>query len=142
MTKEYPAIYRFTPEGMELFQRVMTGQLDESALEPLNPRFTESIDGTSRIEVKDFATAKDMAQEICKSFGDVSPQSLAGDIGLWAWLTFVLIDVLFPKKDGTRKSMELFRWYPAPPSDWHKAQRHLVRMPVTCITHLAKTLTI
>jgi hypothetical protein len=131
MTREYPAIHKFTPEGIEFFRSALTGQLDESALNPLNPLFTQRVEGTSELEVRDFATAKEMAQEICRSFGDVSPQALAGDIGVWAWLTFVLLDVLFPRKGGIRKSMELFRWYPAPPSDWRKAQRHLVRMPVT-----------
>lgn len=130
MTKEYPAIYRLTSEGMELFQGVMTGQLDESALDALDPKLSQRVEGTSKLVVWEFPTAKDMAHEICNSFGNVSPQSLAGDVGLWAWLTFVLIDIVLPKEGGTRKTMELFRWFPAPPSDWYKAQRHLVRMPV------------
>src|SRR6202008_1483283 len=97
MTKEYSALRRFTSEGIELFQRVMTGQTDESALGLLDPRYTQPVEETLKFEVRDFETAREMAQEICKSFGDVSPQALAGDVGLWAWLTFALIDVLFPK---------------------------------------------
>jgi len=59
--------------------------------------------------------------------------------GLWAWLTFVLRDELFPRDaSGRRKFGEVHRWYPSNPNDWQKAQRHLVRMPVLLLSSLGK----
>jgi hypothetical protein len=130
MSNEFSNLYRLTPEGLELFNRVMTKLVPESALDLSNPKYACPFEGTSKLIISDFTTAKEMAQAICASLGNESPQALAGDIGLWAWLTFVLIDCLFPVVEGLRKTKELHRWYPAAPNDWQKAQRHLVRMPV------------
>jgi hypothetical protein len=130
MITEFSTLHRFTPEGLELFNRVMTGQVAESALDPSSTNYASPVADTSKLAISHFATAKEMAQAICTSFGGESPQALAGDIGLWAWLTFVFIDSLFPGEAGHRKIKELNRWYPAAPNDWQKAQRHLVRMPV------------
>ena len=129
MTNEFSNLYRFTPEGLDLFNRVMTGQVAEGALDLSSPKYVIPFEGTSKLIITDFATAKEMAQTICLSFGVESPQALAGDIRLWSWLTFALIDCLFPLVEGQRKTKELHRWYPAAPNDWQKAQRHLVRMP-------------
>lgn len=130
MTDMYPSLYRFTPEGIQLFERVLTGQIAETAIENTNPLHVQTVGGTGPLEVRKFATAKEMASTICGSFRDQSPQALAGDIGLWSWLTFALLDNLFPKVGDIRQIKELHRWYPAAPNDWQKAQRHLVRMPV------------
>ena len=130
MSSTYPGLFELTDEGIGLFKRVMTRQLSENALDLTNPAYVRHIEGTSRLVVEDFASAREMAAAICKSFGQQSPQSYAGNTGLWAWLTFVLLDNLFPVKNGIRQIREFHRWYPAPPNDWQKAQRHLVRMPV------------
>lgn len=130
MTTTYPSLYRFTAEGIRLFERVMTGQLSETAIELDNPLYVQAVEGTKSLEVRSFSTAKDMASTVCTSFASKSPQALAGDIGLWSWLTFVFLDNLFPKVGDIRQVKELHRWYPAAPNDWQKAQRHLVRMPV------------
>jgi len=129
MSGEFSNLYRFTAEGLQLFNRVMTGQVAESALNLSSPKYVIPFEGTSKLIISDFATAKEMAQAICASLGSESPQALAGDIELWSWLTFALIDCLFPVVEGHRKIKELHRWYPAAPNDWQKAQRHLVRMP-------------
>ncbi len=128
MTK-YPSLYQLTAEGLKVYNMVMTGQTPETALDVSNPLYATPLNGTQAFEVTDFASAKDMAVAICKSFGNKSPQEFAGNIGLWAWLTFVLIDVVFPLKKGVRQFKAYHRWYPSAPNDWQKAQRHLVRMP-------------
>ena len=130
MDKTFSSLFELTEEGLYLFRRIMNRQLDESALDLANPVNVKKIEGTSAMSVKDFTSAKDMAIAICKSFGKHSPQAYSSNIGLWAWLTFVLLDNLFPFSKGTRQIKELSRWYPAAPNDWQKAQRHLVRMPV------------
>lgn len=130
MKSSFTSLYEFTVDGLELFQRAMTGDLAEAALDLENPVYVQQVVGTKAFDVVDFATARDMAGSICQSFGSGSPQAVAGNTGLWAWLTFVLVDNLFPVVGGTRQIKELHRWYPASPNDWQKAQRHLVRMPV------------
>lgn len=134
MTRTYPKLGYLTADGLELFQRVMTAQVDESALDLDNPVHAQPLEGTASFHVKDFSTAKEMAEAVCAAFGSNSPQAFAGNTGLWAWLTFALIDNLFPKKAGVRQIRELHRWFPAQPNDWQKAQRHLVRMPVLLLT--------
>ncbi|MEA3003236.1 MAG: hypothetical protein QOH81_2024 [Sphingomonadales bacterium] len=130
MRSSFTSLYEFTAEGLELFQRVMRGELAEAALDIENPVYALPLEGTKAFNAVDFTTARDMAEAVCKSFGSRSPQAMAGNAGLWAWLTFVLVDNLFPAVGGTRQIKELHRWYPASPNDWRKAQRHLVRMPV------------
>lgn len=127
---KFSSLYELTPEGLSLFRRIMPGQLDETQLDLSNEELAKPIAGTKAFVVENFDTARGMAEAICASLGNLSPQSVSDREGLWAWLTFVLIDVLFPKTGGVRKIKELHRWYPAAPNDYQKAQRHLVRMPV------------
>lgn len=128
---KYASLFQLTLEGLELFEKVMTRTVAESALDVRDPRYAQPLPRTLPFEVTDFATAKEMAAAIYASFGtELSPQAQAGNTGLWAWLTFVLLDNVFPTKDGVRLIKEYPRWFPAAPNDWQKAQRHLVRMPV------------
>lgn len=124
-------LFELTPEGLDLFQRIMLRELDEHALDVGNSDYATPIVGTKPFATAPFKTAKEMAIAICDSLGTSDVQELAGRTGLWAWLYFVLIDVLSPKKaNGERKIMEFVRWFPSSPNDYQKAQRHLVRMPV------------
>jgi hypothetical protein len=138
MITGYPSLYSLTPEGLYLFRRIMLGELEDNALDCDNPVYAKPVPKTKSFTTQPFDTAKEMAIAICDSLNGQSPQSLAGDIGLWAWLTFVLADELFVKKDGVRKVGEIHRWYPALPNDYQKAQRHLVRMPVLLYSALGK----
>jgi hypothetical protein len=62
---------------------------------------------------------------------------LQANAGIWAWLTFVLRDIVLPKDaHGNRKPGELHRRYSSDPGDWQKAQRHLIRMPVVLLASL------
>ena len=129
--QNFASLHELTLEGLDLFQRVMLRELDEHALDVGNPDHAMPIAGTKPFATASFASAKDMAVAICDSLGTIDAQELAGRTGLWAWLYFVLIDVLSPKKaNGERKILEYVRWYPSSPNDFWKAQRHLVRMPV------------
>lgn len=130
MNKEFNSLFELTPEGLQLFERIMRHEIAEEALDPDDKAHAIPVVGTKPFKVTDFTSAKEMASAICSSLGSLTPQTLAGNTGLWAWLTFVLIDNLFPVKKGVRQIKEYHRWYPAPPNDWQKAQRHLVRMPV------------
>jgi hypothetical protein len=127
---KYSSLYQLTAEGLKLYDRVMTRRSPEEALDVSNPLYATRVPGTVGFETTEFATAKEMAEAICASFGKNPPQEAAGNIGLWAWLTFVNIDTVFPVKKGIRQFRAYHRWYPSAPNDWQKAQRHLVRMPV------------
>lgn len=138
MSTTYPSLYSVTVEGLYLFRRIMLGELKDEALDCANPVYAKPIAGTKPFEVKAFDSAKEMAIAICSSLDQQQPQALAGDAGLWAWLTFVMADVIFQTKDGIRKVGEIHRWYPASPNDYQKAQRHLVRMPTLLYAALGK----
>jgi hypothetical protein len=126
----YSGLYELTPEGLQLFRRVMSGELAPTAIDSANTAHAKPVPGTRSFTVTSFPTAKAMALAICESLGKISPQALAANTGLWAWLTYVMADVLFQKKNGQWQLKEVHRWFPSPPNDYQKAQRHLVRMPV------------
>ena len=128
---KYEMLYEFTDAGMELFERVFTGQMPEDALDPTNPAIAKAITGSTAFEVKDWATSVDMAKSILAATGNASVNTLLNQNGLWGWLSFVCRDVVYPKrKDGQRKLGEIWRWFPSELGDYQKAQRHLIRMPV------------
>ncbi|MBL3560243.1 hypothetical protein [Rhodovulum sulfidophilum] len=131
------ALYEFTQPGIDAFERVFTGVLDETALDLSDPSLVRRIPGTRAFVPVPFETAREMAAAIQASTGSASLFELLPRTGLWAWLTFVLRDQLFRKApDGTRKIGEVHRWYPSDPGDWQKGQRHLVRMPVLLLDQL------
>jgi hypothetical protein len=129
MTK-FASLFELTPEGLGIFRRIFLGELVETALDLSDPVLAKPVPGTGPFEVAAFATAREMSVAICNAFGPLDPQALVDRSGIWAWLTFVLIDVLFPKTGGVRKVGDIHRWFPGPPNDYQKAQRHLVRMSV------------
>ena len=136
---EYSSLRSLTPEGLNLFRQVMSGTLDDTALDVANSALAKPVPGTAPLVVRDFVTARAMAEAICASLGNLSAQAMADEIGLWAWLAFILRDQLFPKVNGVRKVTEIHRWYPAAAADYQKAQRHLVRMPVVAWETLGET---
>lgn len=130
--KTYPHLRVLNEEGLKRFRQTMTGQLDDSSLDPEDCRFSAVLDGSKPFLAESFETAREMAQAIEASLGSNPPEALAGETGLWAWLTWVLADILRPRTTGEkgRKLGEVHTWYPAAPNDFEKGQRHLVRMPV------------
>jgi hypothetical protein len=134
---KYDVLYEFTPIGLNAFERIFKGQLGEDAIDLTDPAIVRRVTGSGALEITDFTTAKDMAQAVLKAIGQDKIMSALPNTGLWAWLTFVLRDQLFPKdKSGKRKIGEIHRWYPSNPNDWQKGQRHLVRMPVLLLASL------
>jgi hypothetical protein len=126
----YPILYSFTDAGLEYFKKYMEGSATGESLESPKADLAKPVPGTGPFLVEEFESARAMAAAVCAAFGGNAPQAYAGDIGLWAWLTAVLADQVCPVQDnGVRKLNELWRWYPAAPNDWWKAQRHLIRMP-------------
>ncbi|RTM14293.1 MAG: hypothetical protein EKK33_06845 [Bradyrhizobiaceae bacterium] len=136
----YASLYQFTDAGNSLFERAFNGTLDEMAVDLDDPAIAQMIPGTGPFQVIPFETAKEMALAIKASLGNHQLPTLVPNTGLWAWLTFVLRDVLFLRdKAGRREFGEVHRWYPSNPNDWQKAQRHLVRMPVLLVDTLGDT---
>jgi len=133
----YTALRRFNENGLDAFEKVFTGQIDDAAIDPTDPALTSSVQGTETFTPKEFATAKDMAQAVLAAMGSANLFELLPDTGFWSWLTFAMRDQLFKKAgDGTMKVGEVHRWYPSNPNDWQKGQRHLVRMPVLLLKTL------
>lgn len=131
----YRAVYEFTDRGLVAYRRMFEGQLDEDAIVPTDAQFATPVPGTKAFSTAPAASAKELAQRILDALGQ-DWSGLLSRAGVWAWLTFVLRDRIFPKQGGVRKPGELHRWYPSDPGDWQKAQRHLVRMPVVLLGNL------
>jgi hypothetical protein len=132
----YAGVYEFNDRGMLAFRKIFLGELDEGAISPIDRQFVTRVPGTGAIDDDPATTAKDLAQRVLASLGD-DWSALLPRAGVWAWLTFVLRDLVVPKdKSGKRVPGELHRWLPSDPGDWQKAQRHLVRMPVVLLAEL------
>ena len=135
----YPAVYEFTDRGLVAFKRIFEGTLDEGAIAPTDGQFATRLSGTGAISDGPADTSKELAQRVLGALGD-DWSNLLGKVGVWAWFTFILRDVVFPRQaDGIRRPGEIHRWYPSDPGDWQKAQRHLVRMPVVLLGSLGDT---
>lgn len=133
----YPFLYEFNAAGLDAFEKVFTGQMDDSAIDPVNPALASRIEGTKPFTPAEFPTAKAMAGAVLASLGSANLFDLLPNAGMWAWLTFVMRGQLFRKDgEGTWKVGEIHRWYPSNPNDWQKGQRHLVRMPVLLLKSL------
>ena len=127
----YNALYEFTPVGLDAFQRVFLGTLDEHAIDLSDPELAVKIAGTKQFTPAQYSSAKSLAIDILAAIDKKSLFDLMPNTGLWAWLTFVLRDQLFKSSGaGGWKTGEIHRWYPSDPGDYQKGQRHLVSMPV------------
>jgi hypothetical protein len=133
---KYATLHELTPRGLAAFKLIFSGQLDEHVLETLDRDLVEPIRDTGPFFPQEFETAKEMARAVLDAMGGHHIAALTAREGLWAWLTFVLRDVLFPASDGKRKVGEIHRWLPSDPGDYQKGQRHLVRMPVILLSQL------
>lgn len=137
--KAYPQLYSLTPLGMQVFEKIFNGDLPDSALVESDRSLVVPVSGTKALEIRTFASAKDMAKAILDALGSQPLHELLAEKGLWAWLTFVLRDQIFSKdKEGRRKVGEVHRWLPGNPNDWQKGQRHMVRMPVLLLANLGE----
>jgi hypothetical protein len=135
----FSGLFQFTDTGLQLFQEVVLGRHEEEILDLGDDGLVARISGTRPFEPQDFGSARSMAAAILESTGSLTIPALLPNTGLWAWLTFVLRDSLFPKdSSGRRKYGEVHRWLPSDPNDWQKAQRHLVRMPVILLSTLGE----
>lgn len=135
----YSSLYQFTPEGLDAFQKVFLGTLDDQAVDPRDPELAVRVEGTKPFAPIPYSSAKAMAADILAAIDKVSLFELMPNTGLWAWLTFVLRDQLFKANGaGDWKTGEIHRWYPSDPGDYQKGQRHLVRMPVLLLHTLGK----
>jgi len=133
----YPSLYEFTETGMEYFDKVFTGHIGDDFIDPMDSSIAQKVPGTGSLEIKAYATAKEMAAAVLKALGTNEMGAVINNTALWAWLTFVLRDVVFPKDAaGHRKPGEVHKWYPTKLSDWQKGQRHLIRMPVQLLAEL------
>ena len=132
----HPTLFSLTNEGLTHFEQFMRNERSSAGLLQPTKGLGHPVAGLGPLEIREFTTAREMAEAVVAAFGDKDPQEFADDTGLWSWLTVILADQVFPLKDGVRQPREFYRWFPAPPSDFQKAQRHLVRMPVLLFSSL------
>ena len=131
----YPSLREFNDHGLELFQQAFEGQVDEAVIDPSDSALTSRICGTKELVIEDWPTSREMAEAIVEACGTVPLADLLQRPGLWAWLSFVLRDQVYPRmKSGQRKLGEVHRWFPANIDDYQKGQRHLIRMPVLLLS--------
>lgn len=136
---KFAALYEFTDAGIDAFEKAFSGQIPEDAIDLGDSNLVRPIAGTTGFEVRNFETAKELSAAVIASLGGRKVGEVLPNTGLWAWLTFVLRDVVFPRdKNGARPLGEIHRWFPGNPNDYQKAQRHLVRMPVTLLATLGR----
>lgn len=127
----YSQLHQFNDEGLVAFEEVVRGHRAESRVDPLDSGLVFSMEGSTGISIGAYGTAKEMAQCVLTSLGNVKLHDCVSNTGLWAWLTYVLRDTLFDRRsDGTLIAGEACRWYPEEQNSFKKANRHLVRMPV------------
>lgn len=127
----FDSLCAFTKPGMDMYRQIMRGDAPEEILDLSDSYHVTQVDGTGRFSPTEYGTAKEMAEAILESIGDIHLPDLLPQEGLWAWLTFILRDHLFRRdSSGKRKLGEIHRWDPSDLNDWQKGQRHLVRMPV------------
>lgn len=132
----YSSVYEFDGKGLVAFKRIFEGTLDEMAVSPTDAQFASRVPGTKPLSDAPAATSKELAQRVLAALGPDWRDMLSRP-GIWAWLTLVLRDVVFPKDaQGIRHPREVHRWFPSDPGDYQKAQRHLVRMPVVLLANL------
>jgi hypothetical protein len=125
----YKELRSFNATGLYRFEKCLARSAQ--LIDPLDDAFSQPLAGTRSFETINFESAKALADTCLTSLAEISLFDVLDDIGLWAWLTYVLRDSLFKKMpDGQRKLGEFHRWYPSASSDFQKGQRHLVRMPV------------
>lgn len=131
----YNGLFEFTDEGMTTFQDAMQGELDESALNPIDTRYAVRVVDTAPFTPSVWKSSKEMAKAIIDASGEAQLNDLLRRNGVWAWLAFVMRDEIYPRRaDGKRKLGEVWRWLPAKLDDFQKGQRHLVRMPVILLS--------
>jgi len=129
----------FNDTGLHHFEQRLAGKDAEERLDALDDAFSDPVSGTGPLTIREFDNARDLAEAVLQSLGLEQLFPHLDDIGLWAWLTFVLREKLFKKNpDGSRQLGEFHRWYPSAANDWQKGQRHLVRMPVFLLAALGE----
>ncbi|MBO9518475.1 MAG: hypothetical protein J7493_10435 [Porphyrobacter sp.] len=132
----YTHVFEFNDLGLNAFKRIFEGTLNETAIDPLDPHYATRLSGTGSFSDASAETSKELAERLLNALGREWSAFLPR-AGVWAWLTFILRDVVLPRDaEGNRRPGEVHRWYPSDPGDYQKAQRHLVRMPVVLLGNL------
>lgn len=133
----YPELRSFNEEGLQRFEKLLASPANN--IDPVDNALSRPLNKSKAYEVKTFSSAKLMAEACLESLDSISLVDVMDDIGLWAWLTYVMRHNLFKtRSDGTLLLKEYHRWYPSASGDFQKGQRHLVRMPVFLLSTLGK----
>ena len=126
----FNSCFEFTSKGLPIFENVFEGVSSDQDIDLDDPSIVSPIEGTSELVVREYETARDLAQAVIDSLSAEGVRHSLHRIGLWCWLTFVFRHQLFSRDESGRwNSGEVHRWLASDPNDWRKGQRHLIRMP-------------
>ena len=135
----FNSCFEFTSQGLPIFEKVFGGSAADEDIDLADISIASPVDRTTELAVKEYTTAKELAQAILDSLSSVSIQDFLGRTGLWCWLTFVFRDQLFSRDESGRwDTGEVHRWLASDPNDWRKGQRHLIRMPVQLLAEFGE----
>ena len=126
----FNSCFEFTPKGLAIFERVFEGISPDEDVDLADLSIVSPIEGTAELVVREYATARELAQAVLDSLPAVEVRNLLHRTGLWCWLTFVFRHQMFSRDESGRwNTGEVHRWLASDPNDWRKGQRHLIRMP-------------
>lgn len=99
---QFSYLYSFNKSEIDAFEKVFIGQIDYSAIDPVDALLANRVPGTKTFVPREYATAKELAEAVIGSFGSANLFELLPNTGPWEWLTFVMRDRPFSKTgDGT-----------------------------------------
>ncbi|MCR4307998.1 MAG: hypothetical protein NUV80_05540 [Candidatus Berkelbacteria bacterium] len=125
---------RFNNAGISAFRETLEyhrkGGRDERTQElVVSSNLIEPTDTEFTIATENIETRLDLAKSVLKQLSNLELKSVMEDVGLWAWLSAALFDVVCPADDnGNRSPGKDYRHVPS--EGFRDFYRHLIRGPV------------
>jgi hypothetical protein len=119
-----------TRDGIEAFraylQELRNGQAEECPRDLLfNAHHSTEFSPSIQIEQRSFRSRIDFCEYIAECFDDTPYRRIAGNEGLWSWLSLFFFDQVCPQRvDGTRRPGMDYRHIPI--NDFRYRHRHLL----------------
>ncbi len=123
-------VRRFNQQGIDAFRRRLSELRQNSAAEvPVewleDDRLTEVVVPELQIQRCGFETRRDAAIYLSPVLQELCPERVAGDAGLWTWLSLLFFDSVCPVVDGQRAVRNDYHYIFEPRNSRH-FYRHLL----------------
>jgi len=123
-------VRQFNPAGVRAFQSSLA-RCREAPQTPA-PRhlleddaFTETVEPTITVQPKRFRTRRDAAAYLSAALAPLGEPNIAGNAGLWTWLTLFFFDEVCPADQGGRHVKNDY-YYLFEPKNSRHSYRHLL----------------